>query len=101
MCGPPAFLDVTVGRRARRGGVKWRCCYLLEGRESIWAAPWVPAFAGTRAIKGERSLGGDAHALVLVQLGEAARQRFALGIEERRRPRARDGVDALLRWDAS
>ena len=38
---------------------------------------------------------------MLVELGEAARERFALGVGERRRTRARNGVDALPQWDAA
>src|SRR5262249_35218907 len=38
--------------------------------------------------------GGDARSAVLLELGEAARERFALGIGKRRRPRARDRIDA-------
>src|SRR5215831_12426343 len=45
--------------------------------------------------------GGDARGAVLLELGEAARERFALGIGERRRPRARDRVDALGERDMS
>ena len=35
------------------------------------------------------------------ELREAARERFAVGIEQRRRPRARGRVDALAQWDAA
>ena len=32
---------------------------------------------------------------------KAARKRFAVGIEQRRRPRTRSRVDALAQWDAA
>ena len=35
------------------------------------------------------------------ELRKAARKRFAVGIEQRSRPRARGRVDALAQWDAA
>src|SRR5262249_55570436 len=45
--------------------------------------------------------GGDARGAVLLELAKAARERFALGIGERGRPRARDRVDAEGERDMS
>jgi len=39
--------------------------------------------------------------VVAFELRKAARKRFAVGIEQRRRPRARGRVDALAQWDAA
>src|SRR5215469_16801340 len=49
----------------------------------------------------EPLFGGDARGAVLLDLVKAARERLALGIGERRRPRARDRVDAERERDAS
>ena len=48
-----------------------------------------------------KSLGGNAQAVVAFKFRKTARKRFAVGIEQRSRPRARGRVDALAQWDAA
>src|SRR6478609_10842216 len=61
---------------------------------------WSPSRGGEHSAA-RKSLGGNAQAVVAFELRKAARQCFAVGIEQRCRPRACGGVDALAQWDAA
>src|ERR1700704_1876291 len=84
---------------ASRRGKSSQTCYLLAAWESIIGPQEVPAWLAPGLTCG--SLGGDAERILLIELGEAAREGLAFGVEQGRRPCARDRVDALPQWDAA
>src|SRR5262249_45656293 len=95
ICGPPALGVRCAGFLACWSRFRKLEIVLMSGGRAL-----VTCLTGRSPSRGAL-FGGDARGAVLLELGEATRERFALGIGERRRPRARDRVDAEGERDMS